>query len=158
MTDDRLLGIYLNDHLAGASAGRDRCRSARDANGDSELGRFLDHLLGEIAEDRRTLLEVIAAVGVAPSTVKTALARLAERAGRLKPNGQLTGYSPLSRVVELEALSLGVEGKRRLWIVLGELGDQRLARFDFAALAGRAERQRDEIEPHRRAAARMAFS
>jgi hypothetical protein len=158
MAGDRLLGIYLNDHLAGSSALRDRCRAARDANSGSDLGAFLNDLLGEIIEDRRALLEVMAAVGVAPSAVKTTLARLAERLGRLKPNGQLTGYSPLSRFEELEALSLGVEGKRLLWIMLSELGDPRLARFDFAALTDRAERQRDGIEHHRRAAARTAFS
>ncbi len=158
MTGDRLLGIYLNDHLAGSSAARDRCRAARDANRGAELGSFLDELLGEIIEDRRTLLEVMAALGIAPSPLKTTLARLAERVGRLKLNGQLTGYSPLSRLEELEFLSLGIEGKRLLWIGLGGLGDARLTRFDFDALARRAEGQRDGIERHRPAAARLAFS
>jgi len=155
---DRLLGIYLNDHLAGASAVRDRCRSARDANRGSEVGLFLDELLGEITEDRRVLLEVLAAVGTAPSPLKTTFARLAERLGRLKLNGQLTGYSPLSRFEELELLSVGVEGKRLLWVVLGELDDSRIARFDFGTLTERAERQRERIEQHRRAAARTAFA
>ncbi len=36
---------------------------------------------------------------------------VAEKLGRLKPNGQLLGYSPLSRLVELEALALGITGK-----------------------------------------------
>jgi len=158
MRGDRLLGIYLNDHLAGASAVRDRCEAARDANHGTDLGLFLDELLGEIVEDRRVLLEVTAAVGVASSTLKQTLARLAERVGRLKLNGQLTGYSPLSRFEELELLSVGVEGKRLLWVALGELGDPRLVRFDFAALRDRAERQREGIEGHRRAAARTALA
>jgi hypothetical protein len=153
----KLLGIYLHDHFAGASAGINRCRAAREANRGSELGTFLDELLGEIIDDRSTLLEVMATIGIAPSTVKTTLARLAERVGRLKLNGRLTTYSPLSRLVDIEALSLGVEGKRLLWIVLGELGDTRLAGFDFPALADRAAKQRDGIELHRRAAGRSAF-
>jgi hypothetical protein len=156
--NDRLLGIYLNDHLAGSAAGRDRCRAAGEANRDSELGTFLHELLGEIIEDRRVLLEVMATIGITPSPVKTVLARLGERAGRLKLNGRLTSYSPLSRYVDLEALSLGVEGKRLLWTVLGERGDPRLAGLDFPALAERAARQRDGIEPHRRAAAHTACS
>jgi hypothetical protein len=155
---DRLLGIYLNDHLAGASAVRHRCRSARDANRGTELGLFLDELLGELTDDRGVLLEVMAAVGIARSPLKTTFARIAERLGRLKLNGQLTGYSPLSRFEELELLSVGVEGKRLLWIVLGELGDSRLARFDFGTLRERAERQREGIERHRRAAAGTAFA
>ena len=39
-------------------------------------------------------------------------------------------------------LSIGVEGKRLLWLALGELADPRLARFDFAALTQRAEQRR----------------
>ena len=38
---------------------------------------------------------------------------VAEKAGRLKLNGSLLTYSPLSRLVELEGLSLGVEGNFR---------------------------------------------
>jgi hypothetical protein len=158
MTGDRLLGIYLNDHLAGSSAICDRCRATRDANSGSELGTFLDGLLGELIEDRRTLLEVMAAVGAPPSRIKATIVRLAERAGRLKLNGQLTGYSPLSRLEELELFSLGVESNRLLWIVLGEHADPRLAQFDFAVLATRAARQRDGLEQHRRAAARTALA
>jgi hypothetical protein len=158
VTDDRLLGIYLNDHLAGSSAVRERCQAARDSNRGSELGAFLDELLGELSQDRGTLFEVMAEVGVAPSRLKTTLAQVAERAGRLKLNGRLTGYSPLSRLEELELLSFGVESNRLLWIVLGELGDSRLAGFDFLVLAERAERQRDAIERHRRAVARTSFS
>ena len=157
MADDRRLGIYLEDHLAGATALHDRCRAAREANGESELGTFLERLLGELQEDRRTLLEVMDAIGASPSQLKTTLVRLAERTGRLKPNGQLTGYSPLSRLEELDVLSLGMEAKRLLWAALGEVGDPRLAQFDFAALGERARRQHDEIEPHRSAAARSAF-
>ena len=37
------------------------------------------------------------------SRAKDGAAWVAEKLGRLKTNGQLTGYSPLSRLVELEA-------------------------------------------------------
>jgi hypothetical protein len=50
--------------------------------------------------------------------VKVLLGWGAEKAGRLKLNGELLGYSPLSRLEELEALSLGVEGKLALWTAL----------------------------------------
>ena len=51
----------------------------------------------------------------ARTTPKSAGAWTAEKFGRLKPNGQLTGYSPLSRLVELEGLKLGITGKLGLW-------------------------------------------
>ena len=158
MTGDRLLAIYLRDHLAAAALARGRCRYARERNRGTELGGFLDSLLREIEEDAATLRRVMNRVGVVPSPLKLAVGVAAERAGRLKLNGRLTGYSPLGRVIDLEALSLGVEGKRRLWRALGALADARLAEFDFEALAERATRQRDGLEEHRVAAARAAFA
>ena len=41
-----------------------------------------------------------------------------EKLGRLKLNGQLLGYSPLSRLIELEGLMLGIAGKLAMWIAL----------------------------------------
>ena len=157
MANDRLLAIYLNDHLGGSTAGRDRCRHAARRYRGSELGAFLAGLTAEIEEDRATLLRLIARVGARPSKLKQALGGAAERLGRLKPNGRLVGRSPLTPLVELEALSLGVAGKRLLWEALDGLADPRLAEFDFVALEGRATAQRAGIERHRLAAARHAF-
>jgi hypothetical protein len=154
---DRLLAIYLNDHFAAAAAARARCRAAAASNRGTPTGDFLGRLLGEIDEDAETLRRVMGNVGLAPSKPKLGAALAVERIGRLKLNGQLTGYSPLSRLVELEALLLGVEGKRRLWLALGEIEDGRLGEFDFAALAQRAEAQRDGLEEHRLAAAATAL-
>ena len=82
-----------------------------------------------------------------------------EKVGRLKPNGQLTGYSPLSRVVELEGLALGVTGKLGLWKALRELVDEepRLDAAELDRLRERAERQQAELEEHRLRAAGEAF-
>jgi hypothetical protein len=84
---------------------------------------------------------------------------VAEKVGRLKLNGQLRGYSDLSRLVELEGLCVGVEGKKSMWTALRGVAenDSRLQSFDFSALEARAQRQRDELEVHRRAAAALAF-
>jgi hypothetical protein len=153
MSDDGLLAIYLRDHFAASTAGRNRCRSARDKNRDRELGSLLDSLSREIEEDRDTLRRVMARVGIEPSRLKVAAGAALERLGRLKLNGRVTGYSPLSRVVDLEALSLGIEGKSLLWAALAQRNDQRLAEFDFKALEERAQSQRERLEPHRGAAA-----
>jgi hypothetical protein len=158
VANDKLLSIYLRDHFAAAAAGRARCRAARDSNEGTPTGAFLDGLLRQIDEDAETLRRVLARVGVAPSKPKLVAGLAAERLGRLKLNGQLTGYSPLSRLVELEALVLGVEGKRRLWLALAEIGDPRLSEFDFGALAERAETQRDGLEEQRRHAAAVALT
>lgn len=153
----RLLRVYLNDHLAGATIGVQLVKRAARNNAGSELGELLERLTAEIVEDRATLEDVMARVGAKKSKVKPALAVVAERLGRLKLNGRLTEYSPLSRVLELEGLVLGVTGKRALWDALDKLADPRLAEIEFQALAERAERQRQELEAQRRAAAAFAL-
>lgn len=155
MTNANLLGIYLNDHLAGATVGVELARRTFAANNGTELGEVLRGLLGEIEEDRETLVQLMLRLGVSRSRVKVAAAWAAEKAGRLKPNGQLRGYSPLSRLIELEGLATGIAGKRLLWLALGEIRDQdhRMQKMDFGALAERARAQTDRLEPHRLAAA-----
>jgi len=152
-----LLATYLNDHFAGSMTGVELARRSRDANDGSELGVLLGRLSAEIEEDRATLESVMDRVGAGRDRVKIAAAWVGEKAGRLKPNGQLIGYSPLSRVVELEGLSAGIEAKRLLWTALEQLTDPRLAGFDFGQLAERAARQRTELGPFRLAAAQTAF-
>jgi hypothetical protein len=150
----RLLHIYLRDHLAGATAGvRLAGRIAAAHPGE----RRLAEIAAEIAEDRASLLDVMGAVGADPSRIKNAAAWAGERAGRLKLNGRILGRSPLSAVVELEALISGVTGKVQLWRSLAQAsaGDSRLSGFDFEQLEQRAERQLRSLEAvHRREADR----
>jgi hypothetical protein len=153
-----LLAIYLNDHLAGSTVGVELARRARGSNEGTELGDFLATLVVEIEEDRDTLQEVMEAVGAGRDRLKVTGAWAGEKLGRLKLNGSLLGYSPLSRVVEVEGLRLGVEGKACLWKMLRELADPRLSGFDFDTLIARAERQRDELERQRLEAGRLALT
>jgi hypothetical protein len=141
----RLLGIYLNDHLTGAVVGVERARMTRDANQGTEFAGPLGVVCGEIEEDRGSLESIMDELGVGRSKVKPALWRLGEKAGRLKPNGQLRGYSPLGRVIDLEVLLLGITGKLRLWTLLAGLLDGE-GSTDLAALIRRAEGQRATVE------------
>ncbi|MDX6634581.1 MAG: hypothetical protein QOF06_784 [Solirubrobacterales bacterium] len=155
---DRLLAIYLNDHLAGAALGVELARRLRSSNrGDAEMGEPLAKVCAEIEADRETLIRLMEQLGVDRNQVKPALARLAERLGRLKPNGQLRGYSPLSRVLELEVLSSGIGGKVQLWNALEERFGESLEGFDFHALAERADRQGQRVEDLHLSAARRAL-
>jgi hypothetical protein len=150
--NDRYLSIYLNDHLAGSTAGRRVAARALEQNRDGALGDFLRVLVGEIEEDRESLIRLMGLLGIRRDPVKVGAVWAAERIGRVvKLNGHLLSYSPLSRVEELEFLSLGVEGKRLMWRALESLAetDDRLKGFDFATLIKRAEVQRDELERYR---------
>lgn len=149
-----LLAIYLQDHLAGASGGLELARRARGSNEGTAYGDFLAGLAREIEEDREALLTVMHALDVSPDRVKNIVAWGAEKAGRLKLNGRLTGYSPLSRVVELEGLSVGVAGKLAAWRALRALAesDSRLDPGELDRLVTRAEAQLSALaQQHRRA-------
>ena len=85
---------------------------------------------------------------------------VAEKLGRLKPNGQILGYSPLSRLIELEMLALGITGKLSLWEALTEVAgeDERLDAAELARLSERAEGQRKQVWQLRQRAAGEAFA
>lgn len=155
----RLLAIYLNDHLAAATGARELVRRAASSNRDGSYGSFLERLALEIEEDRRSLLEIMRRLDVGVDWLKVTAGWGAEKLGRLKLNGRLLGYSPLSRVVELEVLALGVAGKLALWRTLERLSTHQpaLAEFDLPALIGRAEGQLEEVDRQRLTAAREAF-
>jgi hypothetical protein len=150
-----LLAIYLNDHLAGATLGVELARRLRASNQDDpEFGSVLTEVCAEIEADRETLKAVMDRLGVRQSKLKPLAAVLAERLGRLKLNGRLWGYSPLSRLDELELLQIGVVGKRRLWRALEHTHTGDLSGFDLGALAERATEQLGLLEAlHLKAAA-----
>jgi hypothetical protein len=155
---DRLLAIYLNDHLAGSTVGVELARRLRSSNqGDAEFGAPLAAICAEIEEDRVTLARLMDRLEVGRDRVKPLLARLGERLGRLKLNGQLTGYSPLSRVLELEVLSSMIGGKLQLWNALEQSFGDSLDGFDFHALAARADDQGRRLEDLHLAAAQRAL-
>jgi hypothetical protein len=131
-------------------------KRAAAANEGSELGDFLEQLANEIEGERDDLRSIMGHLGVGENKVKVPLAWAAEKVGRLKPNGQITGYSPLSRLIELEGLSLGVAGKLALWRALAATRDE-LSSFNLDGLIDQARRQREALEKHRLAAAQEAL-
>jgi hypothetical protein len=156
--DRRLLGIYLNDHLAGATLGVELARRARASNADDpRFGEPLARVCSEIEVDRRTLEELMSRNGIRRGKLKPAAAWTAEKLGRLKLNGQLRGYSPLSRVLELESLLLGIHGKARMWGVLRTIEGQLAGDFDFEHLTHRADGQRKTVEDLHLEASALAF-
>ena len=155
----KLLGIYLNDHLAGAMTGGELAKRAARNNAGTDFGKALEGLAREIEDDRSTLERVMAAAEVSHDRYKLALGWTGEKLGRLKLNGGWLRYSPLSRLVEIELLLVGVRGKLGLWRALERVGeaDPGLRAFDFAALAARADAQLGELERLRMEAATIAF-
>jgi hypothetical protein len=155
----KYLATYLNDHLGAGTAGVELVRRAARENEGSQLGTFLAELAVEIAADRDTLVTIMGELGVKPDRAKVAAGWTAEKVGRLKPNAQLRGYSPLSPLVELEGLLVGIQGKLALWRALAEIADAvGLERTRLEELAARAESQQVDVERHRLEVARGALT
>jgi hypothetical protein len=151
------LSLYLQDHLAGSTAGVALAKRFAHGNAGTRAGRTLALVAGEIEADRDTLMQLMADLGIPASRWKNTTAWLAERAARLKPNGRLRGEPLMQRVHELETLSLGITGKLALWEAL-RAAPAVAGLVDLAELEERAASQRERVETERMAFARAAFT
>jgi hypothetical protein len=147
-TEASMLGIYLNDHLAGATAGTELAHRTARSHRDGKNGGTLRRLAAEIAQDRAALLDIMTALGIRVRRCKVSAAWVGEKAGRLKFNGRLLTRSPLSNLEEPEMLRLGVEGKAAGWRTLRTLADTdtRLHPARLDELISRARRQAGLLE------------
>ena len=146
------LAIYLRDHHAAGVAGtRLATRAARAQTATSDLRA----VALEIEQDLSALEGIMRSLGVERDRGKDALARIGERLGRLKPNGRHRERSPLSDVLELEALVVGITGKKALWLSLR--AGSSAPTEDLERLVERAESQLRVVEEARLLAVRRAF-
>ncbi|MFD6888125.1 transaldolase [Streptomyces sp. NPDC059957] len=143
-----LLGIYLNDHYCAAVGGLELFRRAAKAQKGKESGELLAGLVRQVEEDRDALARIMSDLRVPTDHSKVAMGWLAEKAGRLKLNGRVLSRSPLSDVVEAEAMLLAVHGKAVGWRALRSLAetDDRLSAKDLDSLLERADQQTGLLE------------
>lgn len=149
------LTVYLNDHLAGATAG---VRLARRLTRHQELPEGvgeLSTLLSEITRDRDTLLRLMRELDIPIKRYMLVGAVIGERVARFKPNGRMLRGSDVRDVVELEAMLLGVQGKAALWRLLGSLPevDRGGRAEELSGLLTRADQQAETLERLREDAA-----
>lgn len=153
------LHLYLADHLAGAQAGTALARHCQKVHRASPTGPAWARLADDIEQDFQWLQQILSVLGISPSRLKHATAVVVERASRLKPNGQVLGRSPLSDLLELEALSAGVAGKRSLWLSLAaSLGTEPLRTVSLDELVVRADEQLALLDSIRPALATAALA
>jgi hypothetical protein len=153
-----MLGVYLNDHLAGATAGSELASRMANSYRGREEGVPFSRIAIEIAQDRSALLTLMAWLGVEVRGYNVIAAWIGEKIGRLKFNGRLLGRSPLSELEELEVLRLAIEGKAAGWRTLRTLADTdpRLDADHLDELIAGARSQADQLEELRvRAASRV---
>jgi hypothetical protein len=160
-TRQDLLGVYLNDHLAGSTVGMSVARRmVASAEPGSERATVLSRLATEITEDRSALLRIMAALDIQVRGYKVFAAWAGEKVGRLKLNGYLLTRSPLSDLEETEFLWLGVEGKAAGWRTLREIADRdsRLDAGRLDDLIARANHQASVLESLRSSTAERVLT
>lgn len=153
------LATYLNDHLAGSVMALELIEHLAAANTDTAIERFLTGLHADIAMDRQELETFMDRLDIGRSLPRRAGAWLAEKISELKLLLDDPGDGPLRLFEGLEVVSLGIEGKRALWLALATAAEvvPALREFDYPRLTRRAEEQRARVEEQRLEAAREAF-
>ncbi|MBA3628690.1 MAG: hypothetical protein H0W55_03295 [Actinobacteria bacterium] len=155
---NKFLRIYLNDHLAGAIIGVELAKRSQKSNKGTPLGDFLAEFVADASADKAQLEQIMDSVGAGRNILKSWAAWAAEKVGRLKSNGQLAGYSDLSRLVELEGLVIGVTARMGLWHSLQKaFSPSQPPPADLDALLQRAQDQLAELQHYHQRAAAEAF-
>jgi hypothetical protein len=143
------LSVYLQDHLAGAGFAIDLLEFMSEKYRGTPLGDFTAGLVVEVRQDRDTLRGVAEQIGSGGTTIKEVASWVSEKVSRIKLGHD--GDAGLGKFEALEFLALGIQGKYLLWRVLERISpsDSRLSGLDLAALAERAQNQRDRVEQWR---------
>jgi hypothetical protein len=154
------LARYLNDHLAGSVAALELIEHLHAQSRRSEQKQFLQELRQEIVADRDELNLLMERLHISASRPRQAMAWLAERASELKLHADDEGDGALVWFESLEILSLGIEGKRLLWLALAAAAADSapIAGVDYGRLARRAQEQRERVDALRLDAARAALA
>jgi hypothetical protein len=150
MADDHL-AIYLNDHLAGSVVAVELLRDLERAYAGQPVQQFAAALRADIEQDRSELQRLMSQLNVTESRARQATAWIAEKMTMIKLRLNDWAGGEFRLFEALEALSLGIEGKRALWIALAGAAERSpaLRLLDYARLAERALEQRTRVEAKR---------
>jgi hypothetical protein len=159
LVESQHLATYLNDHLAGAVSALELMEHIERQHADSAALAIIQQLHPDVDADRRELELIIARLDRGGSTARKAVGWLSERLVYLKLRVDDPSGGELRLFEALELLSLGIEGKKGLWVALAATAPRnpRLQGVDYDRLIARAEQQRAVIEPARIDAARTAL-
>ena len=106
------LDIYLNDHLAGSVAAIELLEKVIEHHSEDRFGKIFRDWRADIQADQETLRNLIRKLGAEESAIRKAGAWVAEKFSRIKI-GDVDDSASLLQA--LEALALGITGKRLLW-------------------------------------------
>jgi hypothetical protein len=121
--DPTLVGVYLNDHLAGSVAGSRRFERLAEILRSTPVGPAIAEVAGEVREESEELRQIVDDLELATQNVPKQVAAWAgERVARLKAGRQAVRESPMRTLLEVELLRAALVGKLGTWQTLEDLG------------------------------------
>ena len=153
------LATYLNDHLAGSVVAVELMENLEAAYAGTPIATFVNGIRMEVEADQRELEELMSRLEISESRTRQVSAWLTEKVTELKLRLDDSAHGNLRLLESLEALSLGIEGKKSLWLALAAAAEisPQLRLVDYERLKQRAEEQRSRVELKRIEIARVAL-
>ncbi len=156
---DEHIATYLNDHLAGSVVAVELMENLESVYAGTPIADFIAKLRADIETDREELRALMGRLKISESRTRKASAWLAEKVAELKLRLDDPTRGDLRLLQSLEALSLGIEGKKSLWLALSAAAEVSpfLRIADYERLKQRAEEQRTRVETRRLEVAKAAL-
>ena len=142
--DQSQLRKYLEDHASGAAVGLAIASRLERAHPGTEIAVVMGRMTENIKRERDIVTDALDRLDAPPDLVRRAM-------GMVGSLGRLAGSLPFipepSLLEDLEALAIGVWGKRLLWGALGRVQESEggFDGIDLDDLAAAAEQQEKEI-------------
>ena len=142
---------YLNDHLAGSVVALELMENLEEIYAEHPIAAFIANLRADVEADRNELENIMKRLDISQSSTRKVSAWLTEKVTELKMRLDDSKHGDLRLLESFEALSLGIEGKRSLWISLSAVAEisPGLRIADYDKLKQRAEEQRARVEAKR---------
>lgn len=141
-----LLGLYMSDHVAGATTGIERVKRMANAHAGSPHGSVLTAMLREFRAERQVYYDLMDRLELPRRRYRQVVAWAGEKAGRLKLNGAILSSSPMTPVFETELMRAAVLGKIGGWQTLEAYHqDLRIPHQTLLDLISQAERQIEQL-------------
>ena len=153
------IATYLNDHLAGSVVAIELMENLEIIYANTPVADFVAKLRTDVEADRDELKDLMGRLEVSESRTRKASAWITEKFTELKLRLDDPSRGDLRLFESLEALSLGIEGKRGLWLALAAAAEvsPQLRLADYERLKDRAEEQRARVETKRLEVAQAAL-
>ncbi len=156
----KALASYLNDHFAGSVAAIELLDHLIADHKGHRLRQFLVDLRHDVHSDQEVLQNLIGKLDLEESGVRKVGAWIVEKIGQTKITLSGGSVDGLGLLQALEALALGITGKKLLWRALGtvEADLSPLQGVDLSRLEQRAAEQFERVEKERLHLSREAFT